>query len=148
MSSLTPIEAGVRPLAFLPARTRTGRTGLAAIASISPLRPVEASLDAQGYADALTTAVTYAADARRSAWLDDRGQSSLPRSRPADAALADLGSDDGTSPGPGASAAARNVTPGGSEGGRWSPRGIVAVPTAGAFAAAARSYRQVASLVA
>lgn len=113
VSPLVPSDAGARPLAFAPARQRTTRTGVAAIAAISRLRPVEPTPDAQRYADALTSATTYAADARRSAWLDPGASDPFPRSRPAAAALADLvgGDDSGVSTArPGAEA--RNVTPG------------------------------------
>ncbi len=150
MSPLVPSDAGARPLAFAPTRQRTTRTGVAAIAAISRLRPVEPTPDAQRYADALTTATTYAADARRSAWLDPGASDPFPRSRPAAAALADLvgGDDSGVSTArPGAEA--RNVTPGRAPAAapEWPARGIIVGRSAAAHAAAARSYREIASLL-
>jgi hypothetical protein len=153
VSPLTPGDPGVRPLVFAPARTRTGRAGVSAIASIGALRPVEANPDATRYAEALTTATTYAADARRAAWVEPAAGSPFPGARDAESALASLlraqraehAADTG------AASAARNVTPiaDQDEAAPAEPvRGTATGPGRGTYAAASQTYRHVASLVA
>ena len=172
LQAVNPVAASyadvTRVGGYIAARSRVARLGgTPPVSAVSAVKPVDASFEVERYAEVLSDATSYATDARRSAWSNGDPRSEFPPSAPAALALASLFTGDPgqyTAPGSGS---IRNVTPGlvstneseasaatatasaFATGAGGVGRGIVIdAPAWGAYANGARSYREVASLVA